>query len=133
MATRSGTRRPAPAPGRIDGAGAQESDERPAIDQKAIWRRRRRQQVGPRLSPAFCMKNPPTGIIRTLPSLYTDPKNPGWRGLSRSIAHCEADESAYFYIALAAQPKHDILHLYLLVGNQITMRFNLAGYAPGHE
>ena len=79
------------------------------------------------------MKTPPTGIIRTLPSLYTDPKNPGWRGLRRSIAACERDEAAYFYIALAAQPKHDVLHLYLLVGNQITMRFNIAGFAPGHE
>jgi hypothetical protein len=79
------------------------------------------------------MKNPPTGIIRTLPSLYTDPTNPGWRGLRRSIAACERDDSAYFYIALAQQPKFDVLHLYLLVGNEITMRFNLAGYAPGHE
>jgi hypothetical protein len=78
------------------------------------------------------VSNPPTGIIRTLPSLYTDPNNPGWQGLQRSIEHCETDESAYFYIALAQQPKHEILHLYLLIGNQITMRFNVAGFAPGH-
>jgi hypothetical protein len=79
------------------------------------------------------MKTPPTGIIRTLPSLYTDPKNPGYRGLQRSVARCERDESAYFYIALAQQPKHQIIHLYLLVGNQITHRFNVVGYAPGFE
>lgn len=78
------------------------------------------------------MRNPPTGIIRTLPSLYTDPRNPGWRGLNRSIARCEKDESACFYIALAQQPKHEILHLYLLVGGEITMRFTVAGYAPGN-
>jgi hypothetical protein len=68
-----------------------------------------------------------------LPRLYTDPKNPGYRGLMRSVARCEKDEAAYFYIALAQQPKHDVLHLYLLVGNQITMRFNIAGYVPGFE
>ncbi len=77
------------------------------------------------------MRNPPTGIIRTLPTLYADPKNPGYRGLLRSIAQCERDESAFFYVALAQQPKQDVLHLYLLVGNKIEMRFNVAGYETG--
>ncbi len=77
------------------------------------------------------MIEPPTGIIRTLPSLYADPANPGYRGLMESIQACEADEEEYFHIALAQQPKHELLHMYLLITGEIRYRFTLVGYRPG--
>lgn len=79
------------------------------------------------------MLNPPTGIIRTLPSLYTDPNNPGYQGLMRAITACEKDESEHFFIALAQQPKQEILHLYLCLGGEIKYRFMVAGYSPGTD
>ncbi len=79
------------------------------------------------------MTNPPTGIIRTLPSVYTVPDSPGYQGLTRSIRECEEDESSHFFIALAQQPLHDVLHLYLCLGGEIKYRFNLAGYSPGTD
>ena len=76
---------------------------------------------------------PPIAILRTLPSLYADPANVGYQGLMRSIRECERDEAAGFYIALAQQPKYEVLHLYLLIGGEVNYRFMLAGYSPGTD
>ena len=76
-------------------------------------------------------REPPTGIIRTLPSLYADERNVGHRAYRRSINAMEEDEEAVMFIALAQQPRHELLHLYILVGGRIDARFNLIGYEPG--
>ena len=77
--------------------------------------------------------NPTTGIIRTLPSLYATHKNPGYEGLMRSIAKCERDESATFFIALGVVPTREVLHLYLCLAGEIKYRFTLAGFSPGTD
>lgn len=77
------------------------------------------------------LAQPPTGIIRTLPSLYADKANVGHRAYQRTMANMESDPEAVMFIALAQQPKHDLLHLYILIGGVIEARFNLLGYEPG--
>jgi hypothetical protein len=73
----------------------------------------------------------PTGIIRTLPSLYMDDKNVGHRKYRRSVAALESGYIDAIYIALAAVPKVEVLHIYLLIEGQIQVRLNIAGYEPG--
>ncbi len=75
------------------------------------------------------MKEPPTGIIRTLPSLYTG--GVGGKAYQRSVAAVEAGTFDALYIALAQQPKHDLLHLYICLAGEVNIRFNVAGYEPG--
>ena len=71
----------------------------------------------------------PTGIIRTLPSL--EPGNIGKQKYEASLAALKAGKIEAIYIALEAVPKHDVLHLYLVIEGQINARFNIAGYEPG--
>lgn len=73
----------------------------------------------------------PTGIIRTLPAFYADPSSAAGRKHHQSLERLERDESAYLYIGLAQQPKHEVLHLYLCIGGKINLRLNLAGYEDG--
>lgn len=73
-----------------------------------------------------------TGIIRTLPSLYGD-ASIGARSYKRSVAMLERGSLPAIYIALSATPRIDILHLYLLIEGEITLRMNIAGYEPGDE
>src|SRR5580704_2516253 len=63
----------------------------------------------------------PTGIIRTLPSLYGD-ASVGAKKYQRSIACLEAGSIPAIYIALQSIPKVDVLHMYLLIEGKITLR-----------
>jgi hypothetical protein len=72
----------------------------------------------------------PTGIIRTLPSLYGD-ESVGARQFHRSIKLLEQEKLPAVYIALAQMPKLEVLYMYLLVDGEITVRLNIAGYEPG--
>lgn len=78
------------------------------------------------------MKNEerPTGIIRTLPSLY-DKDGVGGRAFRRSIHELETGRLEAIKIALQAIPKYDVLHLYLLIEGQIILRVNIASYIDG--
>lgn len=73
----------------------------------------------------------PTGIIRTLPSLYGN-NSVGARRYRHSIGALESGHSEAIYIALQCMPKHDVLHMYLLIEGQIALRLNIAGYEPGN-
>ena len=77
------------------------------------------------------MKDRPTGIIRTLPSLHADPDNVGHQRYEASIRALEAGSIPAIYIALAQMPKVEVLHLYLLIEGKIEVRLNIAGYEPG--
>lgn len=72
----------------------------------------------------------PTGIIRTLPSLYGD-ASAGAKAYHRSIRFLEAGQIPAIYIALQAIPKTEVLHLYLLIEGKIELRVNIAAYEPG--
>jgi hypothetical protein len=74
--------------------------------------------------------NRPTGIIRTIPSLYGDASE-GARAYKRSIAMLERDQIPAIYISLSAIPRIEILHLYLLIDGKVELRLNIAGYEPG--
>jgi hypothetical protein len=75
--------------------------------------------------------NRPTGIIRTLPSLYNDDKNQGFRRYVRSIKELESGVIPAIYIAMAQLPKIEVLHMYLLIEGKIRVRMNIVEYAPG--
>lgn len=85
------------------------------------------------------MKKPirPTGIIRTLPSLYngTNGKEAsvGFIRYQKSIKHLEARKIPAIYIALQAIPKQEVLHMYLLIEGEIRVRMNIAEYIAGTE
>ena len=72
----------------------------------------------------------PTGIIRTLPSLYGD-ESVGKERYETSVKRLEEGKLPAIYIALQSIPKHDVLHLYLLIGGEIQVRLNIADYQPG--
>jgi hypothetical protein len=73
----------------------------------------------------------PTGIIRTLPSLYNDDKNVGFRRYVRSIRELEKEIIPAIYIAMAQLPKIEVLFMYLLIEGQIRVRMNIVEYVPG--
>lgn len=73
----------------------------------------------------------PTGIIRTLPSLYNDPENVGRKRYEASMKALKAGRLDSIRIALQSVPKFDVLHIYLLIEGEIKVRLNLAGYEPG--
>lgn len=84
----------------------------------------------------------PTGIIRTLPSLYgqraafgasinSREESVGARRYRESLRLLESGRIGAIYIALQCIPKHDVLHMYLLVDGSIDVRLNIAGYEPG--
>jgi hypothetical protein len=74
----------------------------------------------------------PTGIIRTLPSLYGSPtRSIGAKRYQQSIKLLEAGKLDAIYIALQAMPKFDVLHIYLIIDGEIDLRLNIAGYEPG--
>lgn len=75
----------------------------------------------------------PTGIIRTLPSLYADSENVGREQYETSIKLLEAAKIPAIYIALQAIPTIEVLHLYLLVDGKIEVRLHIATYIPGDE
>lgn len=73
----------------------------------------------------------PTGIIRTLPSLYSDRGNVGYRRYVRAIRELERDIIPAIYIAMAQVPKIEVLHMYLLIEGEIRVRLNIVEYIPG--
>lgn len=73
----------------------------------------------------------PTGIIRTLPSLYQDKKNVGYKRYVRAIHELEKEIIPAIYIAMHQLPKVEVLHLYLLIEGQIRVRLNIVEYLPG--
>lgn len=77
------------------------------------------------------MKERPSGIIRTLPSLYSDRNEVAHDRMKRSIEDLAAGRIPAVYIALSQKPKIEVLHMYLVIGNKITVRMNIAGYEPG--
>src|SRR4051812_46033879 len=72
-----------------------------------------------------------TGIIRTLPSLYNDGGNIGYKRYVRSVRELEKGIIPVIYIAMAQLPKTEVLHMYLLIEGQIRVRLNIVEYAPG--
>lgn len=72
----------------------------------------------------------PTGIIRTLPSLYGD-ASAGAKRYQQSIKLLEQGRIPAIYIALAQMPKIDVLYMYLLVDGYIDCRLNIAGFEAG--
>jgi hypothetical protein len=72
----------------------------------------------------------PTGIIRTLPSLYGN-ASVGAKRFQRSIALLESGKIPSIGIALQCIPRHEVLHMYLLVEGEIRVRLNIADYQPG--
>lgn len=74
--------------------------------------------------------NQPTGIIRTLPTLYGD-GTVGAEAYRRSLDALDRGLLPAIYIALSSVPRVDVLHIYLLIGGKIDVRLNVAGYEPG--
>lgn len=86
----------------------------------------------------------PTGIIRTLPSLYGQQaafnasvncrkESIGATRYRSSMKLLDVGKLDAVYIALQAKPTIDVLHMYLVVDGEITVRLNIAGYVPGDE
>lgn len=75
------------------------------------------------------MKERPTGIIRTLPSL--GPEHIGKKRYEASLKAMERGQIEAIYIALPSVPKIEVLHLYLIVEGCVDVRLNIAGYEPG--
>jgi len=73
----------------------------------------------------------PTGIIRTLPSLYKDGGNIGYRRYVRSIRELKQGKIEAIYVAMAHLPKTEVLHMYLLIEGKIRVRMNIVEYVPG--
>ena len=73
----------------------------------------------------------PTGIIRTLPSLYSDNKSQGFRRYVRDLRDLEQEKIPAIYIAMAQVPKIEVLHMYLLIEGLIRVRMNIVEYALG--
>lgn len=82
----------------------------------------------------------PTGILRTLPSLYGPrgefaasdrDESIGAKRYKQSIKLMEAGRLDCIYIALQAMPKFEVLHMYLIIDGAIDLRLNIAGYEPG--
>lgn len=72
----------------------------------------------------------PTGIIRTLPTLYGDATE-GHANFKASLDALEAGDADHFYVFLSQKPTKEVLHLYILVEGRIVCRVNIAGYRDG--
>jgi hypothetical protein len=75
----------------------------------------------------------PTGIIRTLPSLYKDSANVGRRKYEASVKALEAGRIEAIYIAMQSIPTREVLHMYLLIEGKVEVRLNIADYVAGDE
>lgn len=73
------------------------------------------------------MKTPPIGIVRTLPPIYADPEHEACINYRAAIA----DQECTWFLALAQQPKHDLLYVYIVIKGRIDARFNFAGIREG--
>lgn len=76
--------------------------------------------------------NRPTGIIRTLPSLYgKDEATEAAKKFNQCLENVEKGSEECLYIALSAMPKIVVLHMYLLIDGEITVRLNIVGFEDG--
>lgn len=69
----------------------------------------------------------PTGIIRTLPTLYGNAGDAKAQ-FERTLELIAAGEMEFFYVTMQAMPRTPVLHLYILVEGFIRVRTNIAGY-----
>jgi hypothetical protein len=88
---------------------------------------------------------PPTGIIRTLPYFGTsiggklrdeskqEAMNKAYRRMMRAFRRIADTGEGHVLIALNAQPQIDVLHCYLIVGGEIRLRANIAGFQQGDQ
>lgn len=78
-----------------------------------------------------------TGITRTLPYFgASDTEEQGarrdaYRRMIQSFKDLESGKSQVVYIAFSQRPVQDILHCYIIVGNRIRVRANIAGWEAG--
>lgn len=72
----------------------------------------------------------PTGIIRTLPSLYAS-RSVGARNYAESMRKMRLDEDQVIYIALSQMPKREVIHLYIVINGRIRVRLNIVEYREG--
>ena len=85
------------------------------------------------------MKGRPTGIIRTLPYFGaggtgddgTDARARAYRRMMRAFKEMESGDGRYVLIAFGQKPAIEVLHCYILVGGEIRVRANIAGWEPG--
>lgn len=83
----------------------------------------------------------PTGIIRTLPYFGGIEKgedeqammNKAYRRMMQAFKQLEKGTREYVLIALNQLPTQDVLHCYIIVGGEIRVRANIAGYLSGEE
>jgi hypothetical protein len=73
----------------------------------------------------------PTGIIRTLNSLSSADPSIGREKYEMSMKLLEAGRIEAIYLALPGVPRHEVLHIYLIIDGEIQVRLNIAGYEPG--
>lgn len=72
----------------------------------------------------------PTGIIRTLPSLYGD-ESPGSVRYKSSLKALQRGRLDAVWIAMQSIPKQQVLHMYLLIEGRVHVRLRIASYEPG--
>lgn len=66
------------------------------------------------------MKDRPTGITRTAPLTPA-----AYRRMVRGLQALNTDDSLFFF-GTAQKPRHDVLHFYIITGNRIVGRCNIA-------
>lgn len=74
-------------------------------------------------------QEPPTGIIRTIPTLADN--GPSRDQYLRSLEALKNGRIEAVQFALGTKPKYELLHLYILSAGRIIIRFNLVGYNEG--
>lgn len=77
------------------------------------------------------MTAPPTGIIRTLPPIYADPKHLARINYLASCEQLGSDPDYTIAFALSGKPKHDLLHVYVVIAGHLDARFLFVGYRDG--
>lgn len=82
----------------------------------------------------------PTGIIRTLPYFGSkdsehnaETKSEAYRNMLRSLKAVESGKIECFYVAFSQMPVQEVLHCYLIVGNKVRVRANIASWIPGDQ
>jgi hypothetical protein len=73
----------------------------------------------------------PTGIIRTLPTIYADSEHLAMQRMERSIDRMMRGLKETIHIFLDQKPTLDVLYLYILVNGTIRYRFKIVEYMPG--
>jgi hypothetical protein len=73
-----------------------------------------------------------TGIIRCLPSCYGD-ASIGAHRMRLSLECLEEGVIESIGIALAAKPRIEVLHIYLVAEGEVKVRLNIADYEPGYK